>query len=156
MVPGVLIEMLVRTLARIVHIVTVMFMFTILILECFFQLEKDTNLYEDAFFKRVLSISGIAMIASGVLLTAMMRRTDALPSQNKWLAYFPPKFFMSLLLTPISDKIALVLVGHRRQVTDENDNQRYMFDLSSDWKSTIRMFRLGLMAMLFIYSAMVR
>ena len=104
----------------------------------------------------MLSLSGIAMIASGVLLTAIMRRTDALPSQNKWLAYFPPKFFMSLLLTPISDKIALVLVGHRRQVTDENDNQRYMFDLSSDWKSTIRMFRLGLMAMLFIYSAMVR
>ena len=44
MVMGVHVEMLVRTLARIVHIVSVMFMFTVLTLECFFELDKDTNL----------------------------------------------------------------------------------------------------------------
>ena len=73
-------ELLVRTLSRIVHIVSVMFMFTVLTLECFFEMDKDTNLQEDVVFKRMLNISGIAMIASGVLLTAIMRRTDALPS----------------------------------------------------------------------------
>ena len=99
----------------------------------------------------------MGMIGSGIVLTAMMRRTDALPTQNKWLSYFPPKFFMSLLLTPISDKLALIMVGQRRQVANnEDDAARYMFDLSADWKQTIRMFRLGLMLMLFFYSAMVR
>ena len=44
MVLGVQIEILVRILARVVHIVSVMFMFTVLTLECFFELDKDTNL----------------------------------------------------------------------------------------------------------------
>ena len=44
MVLGVYVEMMVRTLARVVHIVSVMFMFTVLTLECFFELDKDTNL----------------------------------------------------------------------------------------------------------------
>ena len=64
---------------------------------------------------------------------------------------------MSLLLTPISDKIALVLVGQKKSMADEEtDVLKFSYDLTSDWKQTIRMFRLGLMLMLFFYSSAVR
>lgn len=33
---------------------------------------------------------------------------------------------------------------------------RFVYDITTDWKQTIRMFRLGLIIMLFLYSSMVR
>lgn len=68
------------------------------------------------------------MIASGIVLTALLRRKEATKTQNKWLAYFPPKFFMSLLLTPISEKIAYIFFGFRKQVSDDDtDMGRYSY-----------------------------
>ena len=98
------------------------------------------------------------MIASGILLTTLMSKSDALPAQNKWLTFFPPKFFMSLLLTPISDKLALIMVGSRRSVLgdDEAPTTQSMFEMSTDWRETIKMFRLGVIVMLYVYSAWVR
>lgn len=99
----------------------------------------------------------MVMIASGIVLTAMIRRKEATKTQNKWLAYFPPKFFMSLLLTPISEKLAFVFVGNRKQVGDDDtDMSRYSYQLTQDWQQTIRMFRLGIIVMLFVFSAHVR
>ena len=109
-----------------------MMMLTILILECFFHFEKNAALYEDANFKKMLTVMGVAMIASGILLTQQMSKSDALPTQNKWLTFFPPKFFMSLLLTPISDKLALILVGHRKLVT--TGDEQSLYEMSNDWK----------------------
>lgn len=63
---------------------------------------------------------------------------------------------MSLLLTPISDKLALILVGHRKQVSDDSEDGRNMFDMSNDWRQTIKMFRLGVIIMIYLYSAYVR
>ena len=126
---GIWTEVILRILARAVHLISVFFMFTVLVLECFFSLEKFSVLYEDSTFKKCQNGAGMAMIGSGIVLAALMRRSDALPTQNKWLAYFPPKFFMSLLLTPISDKLALVLVGHRKLVADD-EGERHIFDLS--------------------------
>ena len=85
-----------------------------------------------------------------------MSKSDALPSQKKWLAFFPPKFFMSLLLTPISDKLAFIMVGHRRRIIEESDSMNSLYDLSNDWRETIKMFRLGMICMLYVYSAYVR
>ena len=152
---GIWTEVILRVVTRSLHMISAMIMLTILIFDCFFQFEKNLNLQENPTYKKLVNGTGMAMIGSGIIMTALMRRSDALPTQNKWLAYFPPKFFMSLLLTPISDKIALVLVGHRREV-DDDDHSRFMFDLSTDWKQTIRMFRLGLMLMLYLYSAYIR
>ena len=70
------------------------------------------------------------------------------------MAFFPPKFFMSLLLTPISDKLAFLFVGFRRSVIDQETSQ--IFDMSPDWRQTIKMFKLGTMLMLFAYSAYIR
>ena len=33
---------------------------------------------------------------------------------------------------------------------------RFVYDITTDWKQTIGMFRLGLIIMLFLYSSMVR
>ena len=118
MIGGVQTELILRTLARAVHLFSSMIILTILSLEYFFQLDKHLALQENESYKRLHNMSGMGMIGSGVVLTAMMRRTDALPSQNKWLSFFPPKFFMSLLLTPISDKIALILVGSKKRMAD--------------------------------------
>ena len=41
---------------------------------------------------------------------------------------------MSLLLTPISEKLALVFVGSRKLVTDDaSDMARYSYELTLDW-----------------------
>ena len=155
---GINCELLFRLLVRMVHLVSAMLLLTILILECFFGLDKHVALYEDANFKRTLNGAGGAMIASGILLTTLMSKSDALPAQNKWLTFFPPKFFMSLLLTPISDKLALIMVGSRRSVlgSDEAPTTQSMFEMSTDWRETIKMFRLGVIVMLYVYSAWVR
>mmetsp|Transcript_36231 Transcript_36231/g.47594 ORF Transcript_36231/g.47594 Transcript_36231/m.47594 type:complete len:186 (-) Transcript_36231:71-628(-) len=151
-------ELVFRLFVRAVHLISSMLMLTILILECCFNLEKNTALYENENFKRTLNFTGIAMIVTGILLTTLMSKTDALPAQNRWLTYFPPKFFMSLLLTPISDKMALLLVGYRRSVVygDEDARHQEMFEMSNDWRQTIKMFRLGVICMLYLYSAYVR
>ena len=154
---GINCELVFRLLVRMVHLVSAMLMLTILILECFFNLDKNVALYEDANFKRTLNGAGIAMMATGILLTTLMSKSDALPAQNRWLTFFPPKFFMSLLLTPISDKMALLLVGYRRSVVGEEEAaSQSMFEMSSDWRETIKMFRLGVIVMLYLYSAWVR
>ena len=72
-------NVLVRLAARMVHIAISMLMLTILILECFFSLDRH-SIQEDANFKRLISSSGMIMIGSGIVLTALMRRNDALPT----------------------------------------------------------------------------
>ena len=80
MVLGIQTELILRVICRAVHLLSTMTMLTILVLENFFQLEKHSVLQDDATYRRLHNLSGMSMIGSGVILTAMMRRTDALPT----------------------------------------------------------------------------
>ena len=75
-------DVLFRVAVRAVHLLSTMFMLSVLALECLFDLDKDAKLQEQASFKRACNVAGIAMIGSGVLLTTQVSRSDALPSQN--------------------------------------------------------------------------
>ena len=68
-----------RITTRAAHIVAAMLMFTLLVLECFFQLDKNVKLTEDPSFKRAVNLCGMSMIGTGILLTSQMRRADATP-----------------------------------------------------------------------------
>jgi len=72
-------NVLIRLIARMVHIITSIMMLTILILECFFYLDRH-SIQENANFKRLMSSSGMLMIGSGIVLTTLMRRNAALPT----------------------------------------------------------------------------
>ena len=76
---GVQTELITRTIVRGVHLISTIMMLTILTLECFFQLDKHAALQDDTTFRKLHNMSGMGMIGSGIVLTAMMRRTDALP-----------------------------------------------------------------------------
>ena len=80
MLCGVQAELILRTICRAVHLLSTMIILTILTLEYFFQLDKHSALQDDAAYRKLHNLSGMGMIGSGVMLTVMMRRTDALPS----------------------------------------------------------------------------
>jgi len=67
-------DVVMKVIIRGFHLVSTMLMFTLLILECFFDLNKNSKLQEDPEFKKVVSHCGIAMIGSGIMLTIQMRR----------------------------------------------------------------------------------
>lgn len=72
-------NVLIRLITRMVHIITSIMMLTILILECFFYLDRH-SIQENTNFKRLMSSSGMLMIGSGIVLTTLMRRNAALPT----------------------------------------------------------------------------
>jgi len=135
----------VRLLARLIHITCSLFTFTVCILECFFNFKQFGVVQDNPFFKTVANGCGLGMIFSGIALTSLMRKQHANLAQNEWLAYFPPKFFLSLLMTPFCDKIAQVVLSSGPNVP-----------LSEQWQTTFLMFRLALIVIIYLYSAIVR
>ena len=84
---------------------------TILLLDYLFNLEAYATTKNDEKFQKVKNCCGIGMIMSGVALLSIMQKEQATNEQKKWTSYHMTKFFMSLLLTPFADKIALFLIG---------------------------------------------
>ena len=74
------------------------------------------------------------------------------------------KFFMSLLMTPFADKLAIFIIGGQSKLeamAEESEeyraNQRKGFgEMSTDWKMVLILFKLGVMIMLYFYSSNVR
>ena len=61
-----------RLLTRVVHILTSGLLLTVLILEYFFDFEKNYTVQEDQNYQRIVSASGLLLIGSGVMLKSQM------------------------------------------------------------------------------------
>ena len=130
--------------SRTLHIFSSMLALTIIILECFFDLLTVASVQENPSFMQIKRTNTIAMIASGVAMCSFMRRDDNSRHQQQWQQYFPVKFLISLLLTPSCEKMFRLAVGDARM------------DISVEWQKTFKMFQLGLVLMLYLYSLRIR
>ena len=72
-------EVLMKVVVRGMHLTSTMIMLTLLILECFCDLNKNTKLQENPDFKKLVNYCGIAMISSGIWLVMHMKKEDAMP-----------------------------------------------------------------------------
>ena len=100
-----------RLAARTIHLVCALMNLTILILDYFFSFHTYATTKEDKFFLKIKNGSGIGMILSGVALMSLMQKEAATADQRKWTGYHMTKFFMSLLMTPFADKLAIFIIG---------------------------------------------
>ena len=59
------------------------------------------------------------MIFSGLILTFLMKKQSKSESQQHWLQKNSLKFYLSILLTPFIDKVAMLLLGEQSAFDEE-------------------------------------
>ena len=73
---------------------------------------------------RIKNGCGVGMIMSGVALMSLMQKEGSTNDQKRWTGYHMTKFFMSLMLTPFADKVAVMVLGGTGKIetiTDESE-----------------------------------
>ena len=73
---------------------------------------------------RIKNACGVGMIMSGVALMSLMQKEGSTNDQKRWTGYHMTKFFMSLMLTPFADKVAVMVLGGTGKIetmTDESE-----------------------------------
>lgn len=137
-------RVVVKAVIRFIHLLASLMTLTICILECLFSFRQNNILADNKQYRRVQNLSGLGMIFSGVMLTNMMKKEHALRTQEHWASMFSTKFVMSLLMTPFADKLAVMIISGGSLHLDES------------FTKLLTMVRLGMIIVIYLFSAYIR
>ena len=95
---------MVRYVLRLAHLITAMLTLTTITVDLLVDLDND--------LARLKTISGIGMFLTGLAYFASLKSVPANAiGRSQWSTMVSKKFYLSLLMTPFTDKVATLIIG---------------------------------------------